>query len=178
MIPSSAAGAGPRNTMAMISARKLPEFRTLAAPVRIACRSDAIAHAASATSSGRSTPCQSRLEKTMTAPTHNATTFVASVSRAGRVAVTTNQLIGTRARHLERLHRTFKNRAARKLALAKAPAPDVDRAAGRGGNASSWPFGSACLEAHNPESFRSRLERHRRSLPHALRRVVEPLQKE
>src|SRR4051794_31917113 len=91
-IPRTAAGAGPRKTMAMISARKLPETRTFTAPVRIACRSDAIAHAASAISSGRSRLCQSSREKTTAAPAHTARKLNAIPKGTGRVAdATTDQ---------------------------------------------------------------------------------------
>src|SRR4051794_41967453 len=71
----------------MIRARKLPEMRTLVAPVRIACRSELIAHAAKASNSGMLTPDRSSSAKTTKTPAASAARERPIASGAGRAAV-------------------------------------------------------------------------------------------
>src|SRR4051794_17473341 len=161
-MPSTAAASGPRKTMAMISARKLPEMRSLAAPVRIACRSDAMAQAASATSSATSSDCQSRLEKTMNAPTASATALIAIASRAGLVAdkAATREKIGRKRQLLERgVPRGTPVQGQMLQEILRDLKSPLDRSITQPGKASEAQFpasqvSSTTLEAHNPESFR------------------------
>src|SRR4051794_13222963 len=116
----------------MISARKLPEMRTFAAPVRIAWRSEATAHAASATSSGTSSARQSRFEKTMKAPTASAIAFRAIANGAGLLAdFATVKRSAASTNYLNRGRRSAQpcsTDVAEHLAKAKELAHDVDNA--------------------------------------------------